>query len=154
MEINLTKSLITACFDAKDLVDMMPELPKGVTPLAIRILDTIEQLTREQGCAHPRDVAKARKLALPSVTRSLKALEKLGAVKKETDPEDRRFIKLTLTSLGQSWYDKYVDHFYQNYANALGNISEADAKIMIDVITKMNQAMRVCTKEEFYGRNS
>jgi hypothetical protein len=53
MDISLTKTLITACFDAKELVDMMSALPKGVTPLGIRISDTIEHLTREKGYAYP-----------------------------------------------------------------------------------------------------
>jgi DNA-binding MarR family transcriptional regulator len=101
----------------------------------------------------PRDVAKERKLAMPSVTRTVKSLEKLNAVSKEMDHDDHRFFKMTLTPLGKKWYDIYVAHFYDAYAKELGDINEESALTTIKVIAKMNQAMKIITKEDFYGRD-
>ena len=47
MTIAMIKALLDACYQAKRIRDLLPPLPKGVTPAYIHYLDVIDQLERQ-----------------------------------------------------------------------------------------------------------
>ena len=47
MDIKTIKALLDACYQAKRIRDLLPELPKGITPSYIHFLDTIETLEQQ-----------------------------------------------------------------------------------------------------------
>ena len=46
MDITAVKNFLGACHEAKRITELMPKLPKGMTPRHIQILDSIRQLER------------------------------------------------------------------------------------------------------------
>ena len=50
-------------------------------------------------------------LPRPSVTKTVKDMEKLGFVEKETTETDGRFVYIKTTRTGRDLVDKYVDEY-------------------------------------------
>ena len=49
MELTLTKRFLLACQEAKTIVERQPRLPQGMRPGHVRVLDTLHQLSLQQG---------------------------------------------------------------------------------------------------------
>jgi DNA-binding MarR family transcriptional regulator len=68
-----------------------------LSPTLVSALVTVEQhgpITLGALAAHER-------VSPPSITRAVAALEKHGLVSRETDPDDRRVARVSLTALGR-----------------------------------------------------
>ena len=71
-----------------------------------------------------------------SVTKTVKDMEKLGFVEKETTETDGRFVYIKTTRTGRDLVDKYVDEYFGNLSEDLGGITDEDADKMIEVVEK------------------
>ena len=69
MEIATIKTMFDTCYQAKRIWDMLPTLPKGVTPSYIHYLDTIESLERQGAQVKVSDISDALNIPRPGVTR-------------------------------------------------------------------------------------
>lgn len=141
MDSKTVKMVIDACHAAGQAVAMMPSLPRGVTPLYVRIIDAIEQRNRTEGHVYVSDIGRIAGVSMPGITRALNALEKLGAVKKTADPADRRFVSIELTELGQSWYQTFVGDFYEKLSAEMGDISREDVAAMSRVVSRVREGL-------------
>ena len=47
MEIEAVQELMAACHEAKRITELLPKLPKGMTPRHIGVIDAIHGLSRE-----------------------------------------------------------------------------------------------------------
>lgn len=141
MDSKTVKMVIEACHAAGQAVAMMPSLPRGVTPLYVRIIDAIEQRNRTEGHVYVSDIGRIAGVSMPGITRALNALEKLGAVKKTADPADRRFVSIELTELGQSWYQTFVGDFYEKLSAEMGDISREDVAAMSRVVSRVREGL-------------
>lgn len=141
MDSKTVKMVIDACHAAGQAVAMMPSLPRGVTPLYVRIIDAIEQRNRTEGHVYVSDIGRIAGVSMPGITRALNALEKLGAVKKTADPADRRFVSIELTELGQSWYQTFVGDFYEKLSAEMEDISREDVAAMNRVVSRVREGL-------------
>lgn len=82
------KEVMDACYQAKRIRDMLPALPGGVTPSHIHYLDTLSKLEKTEGKVKVSDISENLGLPRPSVTKTVKDMEKLGFVEKETTETD------------------------------------------------------------------
>ena len=78
MDIKTIKALLDACYQAKRIRDLLPELPKGITPSYIHFLDTIESLERQGQPVKVSDIGEALHIPRPGVTRTVKEMEGKG----------------------------------------------------------------------------
>lgn len=150
MDAITARKIIDACHEAGQVESLLPALPKGMTPLYVRVLDAVYSIDQREGRVCVSDISRSMGLSFPGVTRAVKALEALGAVQKASDPKDRRFVTIELTELGQEWYRAYVGDFYENLANDLVDIGEDDVKTMIRVIERVREVMRLAGETETY----
>ena len=130
------KEVMDACYQAKRIRDMLPALPGGVTPSHIQYLDTISKLEKTEGKVKVSDISENLGLPRPSVTKTVKDMEKLGFVEKETTETDGRFVYIKTTRTGRDLVDKYVDEYFGNLSEDLGGITDEDADKMIEVVEK------------------
>ena len=130
------KEVMDACYQAKRLRDMLPALPGGVTSSHIHYLDTLSKLEKTEGKVKVSDISENLGLPRPSVTKTVKDMEKLGFVEKETTETDGRFVYIKTTRTGRDLVDKYVDEYFGNLSEDLGGITDEDADKMIEVVEK------------------
>ena len=57
MNTTSLKRLLDACFTAKHIIETMPALPKGMKPRHIHVLDSVDEVCREQGECRVGDVS-------------------------------------------------------------------------------------------------
>ena len=115
---------------------MLPALPGGVTSSHIHYLDTLSKLEKTEGKVKVSDISENLGLPRPSVTKTVKDMEKLGFVEKETTETDGRFVYIKTTRTGRDLVDKYVDEYFGNLSENLGGITDEDADKMIEVVEK------------------
>ena len=136
MTKDMIKEVMDACYQAKRIRDMLPALPGGVTSSHIHYLDTLSKLEKTEGKVKVSDISENLGLPRPSVTKTVKDMEKLGFVEKETTETDGRFVYIKTTRTGRDLVDKYVDEYFGNLSEDLGGITDEDADKMIEVVEK------------------
>ena len=136
------KKVMDACYLAKRVRDLMPKLPNGVTSSHIHYLDTIRQLELTTEGVKVSDISDKLGLPRPSVTKTIKDMEKLGFVKKETTQTDGRVVFIKTTESGKELVDKYVDKYFGELSGKLNDISDTDADNMINTIEKIYKVIR------------
>ena len=136
------KKVMDACYLAKRVRDLMPKLPNGVTSSYIHYLDTIRQLELTTEGVRVSDISDKLGLPRPSVTKTIKDMEKLGFVKKETTQADGRVVFIKTTESGKELVDKYVDKYFGELSGKLNDISDTDADNMINTIEKIYKVIR------------
>lgn len=142
MNADNTKLLLDSFRDAELALAAMPELPKGVTPLYIHVLDAIAQLEEQGRNARVSDVAELLGTSLPGATRALNSMEALGLVKKEKATKDRRLVILRLCDRGREIHEQYVVRYMDALSSLLGDISDEDAESTAATIRKVAELMR------------
>lgn len=142
MNADNTKLLMDSFRDAELALAAMPELPEGVTPLYIHVLDAITQLEEQGRDARVSDVAERLGTSLPGVTRAVNSLEGLGLVKKEKAAGDRRIVILRLSDSGREVHEQYVVRYMDALSRLLGDISDEDAECTAATIRKVAEIMR------------
>ena len=130
------KEVMDACYQAKRIRDMLPALPGGETSSHIPNLDTLSKLEKTEGKVKVSDISENLGLPRPSVTKTVKDMEKLGFVEKDTSETDGRFVYIKTTRTGRDLVDKYVDEYFGNLSEDLGGITDEDADKMIEVVEK------------------
>ena len=130
------KEVMDACYQAKRIRDMLPAWPGGVTSSHIHYLGTLSKLEKTEGKVKVSDISENLGLPRPSVTKTVKDMEKLGFVEKETTETDGRFVYIKTTRTGRDLVDKYVDEYFGNLSEDLGGITDEDADKMIEVVEK------------------
>ena len=137
------KQLLDACFLARHLVDTLPELPGGMKPRHVHVLDMIYQINLEQNCCRVSDVCARMRITMPSITRLIQELEAMDMVEKYSDERDRRVTLLRLTAPGADCVQRHVLEFHSQWASQLSDIDSSQIRNTISVIHKMYDTMPV-----------
>ena len=136
------KRFIDACTTARRIVETMPELPKGIKPRHIHVIDAIVLTEQQKGKVQVSDISRHLNVTMQSVTRLFRELEEQGVLVKYPDREDGRNVLLKLTALGQEYYQRYVHDYYQELGQRLEEISRADLKTAVQTINKVYGCMK------------
>lgn len=141
MNTEKIKRMLDACYMAKRTRELLPPLPEGVTSAYIQYLDRIRMLQEQKEHVKISDISDALKLPRPGVTRTVKAMEEKGYLKKLSSEEDGRVTYIAITEKGKELWNKYDRDYYSRLAPYLDNISEEEADCMIQTIEKFYQVM-------------
>ena len=82
MDSEKIKRMLDACYMAKRIRELLPKLPDGVSPAYIQYLDVIHTLQKTKEYVKVSDISDALNLPRPGVTRTVKAMEEKGYLKK------------------------------------------------------------------------
>lgn len=142
MNPELTRKLLDSFYRAQMAFYTLPPLPEGLTPQYVHIIDAITHIEKENGRVRVSDVAEWFHMSVPGATRSIRALEKIGAVRKVRDEKDRRIVLIALTDQGRIWYDTYVDEYHRKLSTLLADVPESDIETTIRTIPRVVELMR------------
>lgn len=135
------KQLLDACYTAKRIVETLPELPAGMKPRHIHVLDAVYEIQGRQGVCRVSDVSARFNITMPSVTKLVQELEKRGLVEKKADAADKRVSLLFLTDAGRECVKRYVTDFQKEWAGRLDDISDEQVEEAINIIERLNVTM-------------
>lgn len=137
MTIENIKALLDACYQAKRVRELLPELPKGVTSSFIHYLDTIEHLQRCGVRVKISDISDALDIPRPGVTRTVKEMENRGYLKKMASDQDGRITYLAITEEGKRLSRTYNGQFFAQLAPLLADVSDEDAACTVKTVEKL-----------------
>ena len=135
------KHLLDAFYQAKRVRELMPALPKGVTPAFIHYLDTIAALQQQGVRVKVSDISDALHIPRPGVTRTVKDMVDGGYLEKAASEEDGRVTYLTITEKGRMLSQVFDGEFFAQLAPLLADVSDEDAATTIRTIEKVYQVM-------------
>ena len=135
------KHLLDAFYQAKRVRELMPALPKGVTPAFIHYLDTIAALQQQGVRVKVSDISDALHIPRPGVTRTVKDMVDGGYLEKAASEEDGRVTYLTITEKGRMLSQVFDSEFFAQRAPLLADVSDEDAATTIRTIEKVYQVM-------------
>ncbi len=141
MQPDKIKRMLDACYLAKRTRELLPKLPKGVTPAYIQYMDVIHILQSRHRQVKISDISDYMGLPRPGVTRTVKEMETKGYLKKIVSKEDGRIIYITITDKGEDLSDKYDKNYYIRLCEYMSDISEEEADCMIETIKKFYKVM-------------
>lgn len=141
MNTTSLKHLLDTCFLAKHIVETMPELPKGMKPRHIHVMDAIQEIEKVQGECRVSDVSGQLNITTPSVTKLIQELEKLGMVMKRPDDRDKRVTLLHLTDEGMQCVRRHVLEFHAQWVEGLDDVTDEQVQEVIEIIEKLQAAM-------------
>lgn len=141
MNTQTIKAMFDACYQAKRIRDLLPTLPKGVTPSYIHYLDTIETLEQQGTQVKVSDISDALNLPRPGVTRTVKEMESKGYLCKRTSSKDGRITYISITQAGKQLSETYNKQYFNRLAPFLESIPEEDVNCTIQTIERFYQIM-------------
>ena len=133
--------MMDACYLAQRVRECFRLCRRGMTPAYIHYLDIIEMLEKQGVRAKISDISDALDLPRPGVTRTVKAMEAKGYLKKISSSEDGRVTYLSLTEAGRELSRIYNEQFFTTLASFMEDIPEEDMKCMIRTIDAVHQIM-------------
>lgn len=141
MDRDNLKSLLDACFTAKHVIETLPELPKGMKPRHIHVLERVGIVCKEHGVCRVSDVSEGLNITMPSITKLVQELDAMYQLEKYPDPADKRVALLRLTKEGELCVQKYVIDFQSKWAGNLSSIPNDEVQKAIRLIELLEQTM-------------
>lgn len=135
------KHLLDAFYQAKRVRELMPALPKGVTPAFIHYLDTIAALQQQGVRVKVSNISDALHIPRPGVTRTVKDMVDGGYLEKAASEEDGRVTYLAITEKGRMLSQVFDSAFFAQLTPLLADVSDEDAATTIRTIEKVYQVM-------------
>lgn len=148
MDINLLDRILHAMDTAASTRNLVPELPKGVRPIHVRVLDALTRTCDDTGCSRVSDIGDALGMRMPNVTRAIREMTDMGVLKKTASPVDGRVVLIRATPLGEDYIDRYIVGVRQRIERELADtVNMDDIESMISTIDAIAAAVsRACGK--------
>ena len=153
MDIQTIKAMFDACYQAKRIRDLLPPLPKGVTPSYIHYLDTIASLEQQGTRVKVSDISDALNPPRPGVTRTVKEMQAKGYLRKHTSARDGRVTYLSITEAGKQLSQIYNEEYFNRLAPLLCDISQEDVICTIRTIERFYRVMSEGRVSVEYGKS-
>ena len=138
--------LLDACWKAKSITELMPEIPKGMKPRYVHIIDAVWHINAAhgQGTATARvgDVSAFLGVTTPSVTKLIGEMADCGLLVKHADDTDRRAVTLTLTDRGIAIRKAYVADYHEHLGELLAGITPEECETVARVMSRTLRLMR------------
>ncbi len=141
MDEQSIRRLLDSCFLAKNVIETMKELPKGFKPRHIHVVEAVYELARVQEEVRVSDISQYLNITTPSVPKLIQELEKMKALKKDSQKEDKRVSLVCLTDYGLELQEKYVTNYHKEWADKLQDVTQDEEDTMIRVIKRLSETM-------------
>jgi len=103
-----------------------------ISPAQLALVDWI---AANPGC-EIQDLADGLSLASPTVSISVRKMEKKGIVGRKKNPTDGRSIQLFLTDYGNEIHARYQTFHRRKFQRLLSGLTEGEQKTLIDLLER------------------
>ena len=122
------------------LMDRMRQLHSGAAPpqeakISPSQLSLIAYTAANPGCG-VRNMAVTLKLATPTVSISVRQLEKAGFMERHPDPRDGRAVQLFLTPKGEAFHQRTLEFRRQKFSNLLTELTPPERDTLLNLLEK------------------
>lgn len=135
------KLLLDSCFTARHIIETLPEIPKGMKPRHIHVLEAVRTVSYEKDICRVSDISCELNVTTPSISKLICELEEMGMLEKFPDQNDKRAICIALTTEGKTCVKKYVTDFHTKWAANLKDITNKQAEQTARIIECLMQSM-------------
>ena len=92
MKVESVKLILDVCAEAAHIEQLLPELPQGITPRCVRVIEQIAKLSKEHRDVRVSDISEMLDVTRPGITAVLRELTEMGYVTKSRDDVDSRVV--------------------------------------------------------------
>ena len=96
-----------------------------------------------------QEMAEALKLSTPTVSISVRQLEKSGLIARKPNPKDGRAVHLFLTSKGEKIHQRAHSFHRQKFEQLLSGITSEERDLLVNLLEKALNAAEKITKEKY-----
>jgi DNA-binding MarR family transcriptional regulator len=109
----------------------------GLTPGEMLVLSCSKRTTPPAGAGlRVSEIGNLLRVAAPTITQQLNDLETRGLVEKQSDPHDRRAVRISLTSKGDEAVCTALAAFSASVSGLVAYLGEDDSNRLADRLTK------------------
>jgi len=119
---------------------LRPDQPLLGQPVSLSEAFALAELAGDAPLSQ-RDLAERLDLEKSTVSRLVAGLERRGQVRRERDPANRRFYRITLTDTGHATAERLVTGMRQRHAQILAAMSEAERQALTVGVSALLRAM-------------
>ncbi|MBG9982740.1 MarR family transcriptional regulator [Aerococcaceae bacterium DSM 111020] len=123
---------------AKEIQATLPELPKGIKPSYLYVLNVI---VNSNGSLRIKDISEELGIASPNVTALVNEMEQQDLLKRQTLPEDKRVTYILATDSGQQLLEIYYTNFHLNVVESI-DLKKKDIKKTIKTLSQLKDAFQ------------
>lgn len=102
---------------------------------------------RELGESTIKDLSEILELDKSTLSRTVDGMLNIGLVNREIDPEDRRFMKLSLTEQGKKLADSINEKCDSYYESVFGLIPQKEHSVIVSVVETIGKTMNALRKK-------
>lgn len=134
--------------DIKKFIDTFENLSRierhnqtimGVKKSEARVLLCVEFLHDEKKCkVNISEISKNLSITPPSTTEFVKNLINKGYLEKHVNPQDKRFIEITLTDNGKKMVQDLKKYFNSLFSGIIEKLGTEQSKLLIELLDIVN----------------
>lgn len=135
---------------AKRLLSIIPDMLRGFTKrqkneltrgiISLPQLTILEYLQRKNNCIMS-DIAELISVSMSAATGLADRMIKNGLLKRSRSGEDRRIVKITITSKGRRVAKSVMQHRAKMIKRMFGKISASDRKKYLKILEKVHKGL-------------
>ncbi|MFT8358802.1 MarR family winged helix-turn-helix transcriptional regulator [Bifidobacterium aquikefiri] len=135
------RELFDACWQARKITELLPELPQGMRPRHISVLDAVHVIG-QSGPARVGEISEFLHISTPSVTKMINELSDMGYLGKDGSKTDGRGVEVTLTPSGKRCRSTLVEDYRERICRSLtGKVTDEDCRTTTATIRQLLQAV-------------
>ncbi len=105
----------------------------------------------ESGRMH--EIAEGLQIDASTATRAVDRLERRGLVERARDPENGRFVQVTLTDEGRRVHGELLERRLEFVSNVLDQFSDGDREVLVRLLPVLADAVTAALRSEAAGSN-
>ncbi len=118
---------------------LVVERGAGTVPLKLLILSIV----RRKEAVSPGEICARFSLDVSRVTRLTQSLEREGLLKRERLPEDRRYLRLSLTDKGRAFLNEQEALIQEEFERRLADLAEEEQKELERMLGVVAEGMKL-----------
>lgn len=129
------------------LIERRTEALLKIYDLSLWQFDVLATLRRHDRDLSPGELLQATMLTSGAMTNRLDRLEKAGFVERSPDPNDRRGVRVFLTTVGRELVDQVIEARFAEADHIEGYLTTEESETLATLLKKLEQGLEGADKQ-------